>query len=167
MSVFIWNETDFSFGFNIEEQAKLVIAQCLLEEQFPLQAEINLTIVDQDIMQEINNEQREINSVTDVLSFPMLEFEQAGVFDLNQLKANQDLDTDEVLLGDIVICWEKVKEQAEEYEHSVLREFSFLVTHSMFHLMGYDHMNTEEEKQMFAKQEKVLDDLKIIRRVIK
>mgnify|MGYP003512389147 FL=1 len=67
------------------------------------------------------------------------------------------------MLGDIIICCEKVEEQAKEYGHSILREFSFLVAHSMFHLMGYDHMTPEEEKVMFLKQEKVLTDLEITR----
>ena len=163
MSVLIWDETKFVFGFDIEEQAKLVVQQCLVEEGFPVAAEINLTIVHQDEMQEINREQREIDQVTDVLSFPMLEFEEAGLFSEEQLRSNLNYDTDEIMLGDIIICCEKVEEQAKEYGHSMLREFSFLVAHSMFHLMGYDHMTPEEEKVMFLKQEKVLTDLEITR----
>ena len=64
-------------------------------------------------------------------------------------------------MGDIFISYEKIIEQAKEYEHSILREFAFLVTHGMYHLLGYDHMNQEDEKIMFAKQEKILDILKI------
>lgn len=163
MSVFVWNETKFKFGFSIEEQSKLVIKECLREEKFPQQAEINLTIVHEDEMQEINMEQREINEVTDVLSFPMLEFQEAGKFLEDELKNNLNLDTHEVMLGDIVICCERVEEQAKEYGHSMLREFSFLVAHSMFHLMGYDHMIEVEEMKMFEKQKKVLDHLEITR----
>ena len=163
MSVLIWDETKYAFGFDLEEQAKMVVQQCLVEEGFPVAAEINLTIVHQDEMQEINREQREIDQVTDVLSFPMLEFEEAGLFSEEQLRNNLNYDTDEIMLGDIIICCEKVEEQAKEYGHSILREFSFLVAHSMLHLMGYDHMTPEEEKVMFLKQEKVLTDLEITR----
>lgn len=163
MSVSVWNETQYHFEFDVEEQTKIVVEQCLLEENFPLQAEINLTIVHEDVIQEINQEQRDINQITDVLSFPMLVFQEAGIFLDSELKSNINLDTDEVMLGDIVICYEKVESQAKEYGHSILREFSFLVAHSMFHLMGYDHMTEEEEIKMFAKQKKVLDHLEIMR----
>lgn len=76
-----------------------------------------------------------------------------------QLKDGEETLPEE--MGDIFISYEKIIEQAKEYEHSILREFAFLVTHGMYHLLGYDHMNQEDEKIMFGKQEKILDILKI------
>ena len=98
---------------------------------------------------------RDIDRETDVLSFPLGDDENGY---------EVDPDTDAIMLGDIVISLEKAKQQAEEYGHSYRREVAFLLTHSLFHLLGYDHVNSEEEeKEMFGKQDKVLDKLGITR----
>ena len=99
-----------------------------------------------------------------MLSFPMIPFETPGDYDIvEEDESYFDLDTDELLLGDIMISVDKVFAQAEEYGHSVKREFSFLVAHSMLHLLGYDHMTPEEASVMETKQAKALEELGITR----
>ena len=114
--------------------------------------------MDKDGIQEANREFREIDRPTDVLSFPMLDFPAAG--DFSELEHMNDItnpETDEVVLGDIVLCVPKI------YEHSVKREYAFLIAHSMLHLMGYDHMEEEERREMEQRQREILDILKIYR----
>ena len=108
---------------------------------------------------------RGIDSVTDVLSFPMLSYEKAGDFSFLSEENECDFnpDTGEVILGDIIISVDKVKEQAGEYGHSESREFAFLITHSMLHLFGYDHIEEEDDKIMEPLQEKILNELNIYR----
>lgn len=125
----------------------------LEEEEISGDAEVSVTLVDNARIRELNNEFREIDRETDVLSFPMGDDEGFEV----------DPDNDAILLGDIVISAEKAKAQAEEYGHSFKREMAFLLTHSLFHLLGYDHTTPEEEAEMFAKQERVLERLGISR----
>lgn len=125
----------------------------LAEEGIEDDAEVSVTLVDNVRIRGLNKEFRGIDRETDVLSFPMGGDEGFEV----------DLGTDAILLGDIVISAEKAKAQSEEYGHSFKREMAFLLTHSLFHLLGYDHMTPEEEKEMFAKQEKVLQRLNITR----
>ena len=138
---------------NFEELVEKCARAALEEEQIEDDAEVSVTLVDNERIRELNNEFREIDRETDVLSFPL--------GDENGFETNPD--TDAILLGDIVISLEKAQSQAEEYGHSFLREVAFLLTHSLFHLLGYDHMTPDEEKEMFAKQEKVLEKLGITR----
>lgn len=129
------------------------------EEQCDFNAQISITITDNDTIREINREQRNIDSVTDVLSFPMIEFDANGNAD-----GEYDMDGDYVLLGDIVISLERAGEQAEEFGHSLLRETAFLTAHSMLHLLGYDHVDDKAgEEIMCRKQEKILSALGITR----
>ena len=100
----------------------------------------------------MNNQYRNIDKETDVLSFPMFEKEE-----LEKLEnANQDI------LGDIVISIDKVKQQAEEYGHSFKRELAYMAVHGFYHLMGYDHMNEDDKKEMRQKEENILEKLKIL-----
>lgn len=139
---------------DIEHLIEICTAAALEEEGIEDDAEVSVTLVDNETIRGINNEHRGIDRATDVLSFPMGDGEYFEV----------DPDTDAVLLGDIVISLERAGEQAEEYGHSFRREVAFLITHSLFHLLGYDHVNSEEEeKVMFGKQEKVLEKLGITR----
>lgn len=139
------------------EDMEKLIEQCtaaaLGEEDIEDDAEVSVTLVDNERIREMNSEFREIDRETDVLSFPL--------GDENGFEV--DPDTDAILLGDIVLSLEKANAQAEEYGHSFKREVAFLITHSLFHLLGYDHMTEDEEKEMFAKQEKVLQQLGITR----
>lgn len=144
----------------IENTIKTVIDASLEYEGCDFDAEVSVTIVDNEAIREINNETRNIDAPTDVLSFPMLYFDEDG----NIIDSDFDMDGDCVLLGDIVISAERAKSQAEEFGHSFLREIAFLTVHSMLHLLGYDHVDDPEgERVMFSKQEEILDKLGIKR----
>ena len=114
---------------------------------------------------EANKEFRGIDRPTDVLSFPMVDYDFPS--DFSYVEENQESyinpETDELLLGDIMISVDKVYEQADEYGHSRKREFAFLIAHSMLHLLGYDHIDEAERKVMEVKQEAILDALGITR----
>lgn len=112
--------------------------------------EFNVIIVDMDTIHKMNKQYRGIDAPTDVISFALEDYQDI-VYE------------DQRLLGDIYICLEKAKSQAEEYGHSFLRELSFLTIHGLLHLLGYDHMNPDEEKIMFAKQEEILENYGIKR----
>lgn len=164
----IYLEDDYEFFEHNEglfEMVEKVIQTCLQTEKIPYEAEISLTVVDKEEIREINKEHREIDKTTDVLSFPQIEPESNGVIAWDDLDETMimNYDTNHILLGDIVLCYEVAKEQAEAYEHSLKREVCFLVAHSMFHLLGYDHMNEADEKLMMAKQNQVLLELGIER----
>ena len=136
-----------------------VCCRVMESEDCRFDAEISITLVENERIREINSEQRGIDRVTDVLSFPMLEFDENG-----EAYADFDSDGDFVLLGDIVISPERAVQQAEEYGHSYMREMAFLTAHSMLHLLGYDHVDSaEDEKIMCEKQEAVLQSLGITR----
>lgn len=165
MSFIMEEEVKVPFSFDYEELAQRVVNQCLDYAKFPYEAEVNLTLTDNEGIHAINKEFRQIDRPTDVLSFPMLAYETAGDFTFLDEEDCDDFnpDTGEALLGDIVISVDKVLEQAESYGHSVEREYAFLITHSMLHLFGYDHMTEEEAKVMEAKQTEILNEMNILR----
>ncbi len=111
----------------------------------------NVIIVDNDYIHELNKNYRNIDRVTDVITFALED--EKDIVEPNGVR----------MLGDIYISIDKAKSQAEEYGHSLLRELSFLAVHGFYHLLGYDHMNKEEEVIMFQKQEEVLHECKIER----
>ena len=165
MTINFEKEVNTNFDFDCEALAKDVITFTIDHEEFPYEAEVNLTLVDNEEIHTINREYRNIDRPTDVLSFPMLSYEAAG--DFSKLEDNYDdnfnPDTGEILLGDIVISVDKVAEQADNYGHSQKREYAFLIVHSMLHLFGYDHMTPEEAAVMEAKQSQILDEMNITR----
>lgn len=165
MSFFLEEEVEVDFDFDYRQIAEKVINYCIEREKFPYEAEINLTLTDNEGIHIINKEYRDIDRATDVLSFPMLSYETPGDFSFLMDENDDDFnpDTGEAILGDIIISVDKVREQAEEYGHSELREFAFLITHSMLHLFGYDHMEPEEAEVMENKQRQILDELSINR----
>ena len=123
------------------------IENTLKYENIEFDCSVEVLIVDADEIKELNNEMRNIDRVTDVLSFPMFE-------NVDQMEADED---GFVFLGSMVICDTRAKEQAEEYGHSLEREAAFLAVHSTLHLLGYDHeLGKEQEDEMFFKQEQVL-----------
>lgn len=115
-------------------------------------------MTDNDAIQEINREYREIDAPTDVLSFPMIEYEKESDFSHveDSVEDYFNPESGELILGDIIISVEKVIEQAEKYGHSRERELAFLIAHSMLHLCGYDHMVDEEREVMEQKQREIL-----------
>ena len=138
---------DFNWEVELEEARQLhieallrsVLDQGLELEEISAPVEISLTITTADAVHQLNREYRGIDRTTDVLSFPMLEFDAE---DRNEIVMNAEWDPIEesVLLGDIVINYEQALAQAEEYGHSADRELAFLTAHSLLHLLGYDHM---------------------------
>ena len=111
----------------------------------------NIIFVDKDTIQQINNDYRGIDKVTDVITFALME--------------NQDEIFMEAIdeLGDVFICIDRAIEQANDYGHSIEREIGFLAVHGYLHLIGYDHMNEEDEKVMFGKQEEILVKANLLR----
>ncbi|AVK49891.1 MULTISPECIES: rRNA maturation RNase YbeY [Clostridium] len=148
------------------ERLTEVIEFALKEEEVNMKCEISLLFVDNNEIKEINNETRGINRETDVLSFPMLEYEDKKVFKdmYKDYKFSQfDFDGDELVLGDIVLSLEKALEQSKEFNHSYEREASYLVVHSVLHLLGYDHMEDDDKIIMRSREEDILNKLNIIR----
>ena len=134
--------------------------ETLVFEECNFTAQISVTIVDNEEIRTLNAQFRDKDVPTDVLSFPMLEFDEDG----NVIDSDFDFDEEEVVLGDIVISAERAMEQAKELGHSFLREMAFLTVHSMLHLLGYDHVDDPEgEKIMIEKQNEILNRLNITR----
>ena len=144
---------------------KEVAEKVLDTENCPYEVQINVLLTDNEGIHVFNKEYRGIDRETDVLSFPNMDFETEGEFLIAEEDEADyfDPDTGELILGDIIISVDKVMEQAENYGHSLKREFAFLVAHSMLHLCGYDHMVEEEAAVMEQKQENVLRELNITR----
>lgn len=164
MSLQIEEETEVVFDFAYKELAERVVEFTIDHEKFPFEAEVNLTLTDNEGIHEINKEYRKIDRPTDVLSFPLISYETAGDFsNVEDEDDNFNPDTGEAMLGDIIISVPKVKEQAKEYGHSEEREYAFLIVHSMLHLFGYDHMTPEEASFMEDKQKEILNELHIFR----
>ena len=159
------NETEEEFPFSVEDTGKIVAETVLKRENCPYEVSVNLVLTDLEGIRELNRDARGIDRETDVLSFPNVDFEKPGEFSIPEDKRADyfDPDTGELLLGDICICADKVREQAQVYGHSQVREFAFLVAHSMFHLCGYDHMEEAEAEVMEKKQEEILEALGITR----
>lgn len=165
MSLNLEVEVDVPFTFDYEALAGEVVAFTIYHEGFPYEAEVNLTLTDNEGIHEINRMYRQIDAPTDVLSFPMLSYEQAGDFSAleEDYEDNFNPDTGEIMLGDIVISVDRVREQAAAYGHSERREFAFLIVHSMLHLFGYDHMTPEDAAVMEPKQRQILEEMNISR----
>lgn len=165
MSLNIEKEVEAVFNFDCEKLAEDVISYTIEHEKFPYEAEVNLTLTDNEGIREINRMYRQIDTPTDVLSFPMLSYQKAGDFSAleNDYEDNFNPDTGEIMLGDIIISVDRVRTQAADYGHSERREYAFLIVHSMLHLFGYDHMTEEDASQMEAKQQQILDAMQISR----
>ena len=143
----IFNETEENLDLYMDKLYSLL--DFALKKEKLDNVEFNVIFVDINKIHEINKTYRNIDRPTDVISFA--------------LEDNLDIELDHRVLGDIYICLEKAHEQAIEYNHSYLRELSFLMIHGLLHLLGYDHMEPEDEKIMFAKQEEILDEFGIRR----
>ncbi len=152
----IYKEVDKNKEY--EKVIERVLTKCFEEEKLQnSKLYITVTLTTKENIKEINKEYRNIDRATDVLSFPMFEKDE-----LEEKIKNRDFEHVDVL-GDLVISIEKVKEQAEEYGHSFERELSYMLVHGFYHLMGYDHIEEEDRKKMRPKEEKILNDLKILR----
>lgn len=135
----------------IEAMAYKTIEEVLRVEDFTSDVEVSLTLVDKDEIHTLNRDYRGVDRPTDVLSFPM---------DDEIFPGEEDVD---LILGDIVICLDIAKAQAEEYGHSLVRELSYLICHSTLHLLGYDHMEEEEKTIMRGKEKEIMKNLGVFK----
>lgn len=165
MTSYVENETEIAFPFAVQDIVDRIMDEVTQMEGCPYETTVNLLITDNAGIREYNKNYRGLDRETDVLSFPNLSFEREG--DFSQAEAEEadcfDPDSGELILGDIILSAERVLAQAQEYGHSVLREFAFLTAHSMFHLCGYDHMEEQDAAVMEQKQEEVLTRMGITR----
>ena len=149
MTLLTDNRTDFEISGEIMEAVEKACLETLKYEEFDEDCEISLSFVTNEEIHQINRQFRSVDAPTDVLCFPQLTFEEGEEADVNE--------NGEIVLGDIIISVERAKEQAEEYGHSLKREIAFLTVHSMLHLLGYDHMEKDEEEDMFRRQKEILE----------
>lgn len=160
MTIEIYSDID------IDEQTPRLIEKCakavLEHENIKFEALIDITITSNEEIRRINKEFRQKDYATDVLSFPMVTYKNGNL--LENLAFCTDPDTGLVHLGDMLISFDKVLEQAKEYGHSNEREFAFLTVHSVLHLLGYDHETNDEDKTLMrAKEKAILEGLGILR----
>lgn len=161
MTILLENETDISCELNYEEIAKQVVEASLEYVKCPYECQINILLTDNAGIMAVNQTMRGISAPTDVLSFPMIAFADEADFSIveNDVASYFDADSGELLLGDIMISLERMMCQAKEYNHSVKREYAFLIAHSMLHLSGYDHMEEEDRIRMEQMQEAILQSI--------
>ena len=156
MDILELNYLDIEEKSEYEKIIRKVLEQCFKEEGLDdKKVYVNVVLTNAKNIKQINKEHRNIDKETDVLSFPMYEKEELNNINLE----NEDI------LGDMVISIEKVEEQAKEYGHSFERELSYMVVHSFYHLMGYDHMEEQDKKEMRKKEENILEKLDIRRNI--
>lgn len=158
----------YTFDFDYKNLAKRISRRIFEIENVDYDISYNLSIVDKKEIRMINKEHRGINKITDVLSFPNIDFKRPSNF--KGLIKNDaidvsiiDLTSKTIFLGDVVMCYDKIIEQSDMYNHSIKREYSFLLVHSLLHLLGYDHIDIKDERKMFKKQDDVLNSLNIYR----
>lgn len=160
MEILFNNKTQEQIDKSTYQLIEKAVKGSLGELNIKTPVEVSVTITDNSDIRQLNYQYRDIDRETDVLSFPMI--------DMGKILTDEDLSAQRigdynVPIGDIVISYEKAKEQALEYEHSIERETAFLTVHSMLHLFGYDHLTQEEEKDMFNEQEIILKKMGLSR----
>ena len=150
MTLFYEEEGALKLPFDCQALAREVINGALEYIHCPYEVQVNLLLTMNDEIHEMNRDFRNIDRATDVLSFPMIEYEEPGDFSVIDEESAEAFNPEsgELMLGDIVISKEKVLSQAEEYGHLPKREYAFLIAHSMLHLFGYDHMVDEEPNRL-------------------
>ena len=164
MTLYFEEEGELTLPLPCREIAEEVIETALDLTGCPYEAEVSLLLTMGAQIREMNTQFRGIERATDVLSFPMVEYPMSGEFGfLEENEGYFNPESGELSLGDIVISKEKVISQAEEYGHSVLREYAFLIVHSVLHLAGYDHMEEDERREMETKQDEIMKRLDILR----
>jgi len=160
------NQDRVSVGEEFYKLIEDIIGYSLKAEGVTVDWEISITLTDNESIKEINSEFRHIDSVTDVLSFPMLSYPTGRVFKecfLDNVFRPEDLDGDKLVLGDIVLSLERAQEQSDEFGHEFLREVCYLTVHSVLHLLGYDHMDEKDKKIMRSREEEILNKFDLSR----
>ncbi len=143
-----------------------IISYTLKDQKVSYEGEVSVLLVDNETIRDINRDNRNIDKETDVLSFPMIEYEPGKTYTdqyQNHKFGIEYFDGEALVLGDVVISMEKAVEQANDYGHSTKREVCYLVVHSILHLLGYDHMNKDDKIKMRAEEEKILNAFEITR----
>ena len=177
----IINDNKYKFEFNEAVLSKKISKKIFEIEKLPYDFSFTINLVSKSKIKSINKKTRGIDKYTDVLSFPNIDFTKPSNFK-NYVKSYYkkvkqtikkeyeiidlsivDVQSKTIFLGDVVICFDILLKQAKEFGHSIKREYSFLLTHSLLHLLGYDHMIKSDEKKMFEKQDLILNELKITR----
>lgn len=163
MTVYFEDEAMITFDFDIERQLEEIISFVGDYVKCPYELEVSVTMVDKASIQAVNAQFRDLSVPTDVLSFPMEEYDRPADFSGPAFQESMALvpGTGELVLGDIMLCSEVIREQAKEYGHPEIREFSFLVVHSMLHLFGYDHILERDRMEMEEEQRNIMNALGI------
>lgn len=142
-----------------EDKIVQVLNKCFEEEDLKdLNLYISVTLTSPSVIRKLNNEYRNIDKETDVLSFPIFEKKE-----IDKIVKNKEKQIVKETIGDVIISVKRVEEQAVEYEHSFERELSYMLVHGFYHLMGYDHIKEEDKNKMRPKEEKILNELGIFR----
>ena len=150
MIYFMNDQESYPITYKLKMLVRKAVVATLEYEGYRSDAEVSLTFTDNDGIQTLNRDYRQIDRPTDVLSFPLTDYESAEL----------PVGGPELSLGDIVISLERAAEQAEEFGHSFEREVAFLTVHSMLHLLGYDHVNSDEEDaEMRRRQREILREM--------
>ena len=164
MTLYYEYEASGKLALPCEDLAKELIPKVLDHENCPYEVQLSLLVTTNEEIRQINREYRQIDAPTDVLSFPALQYPKPGDFTFPETCADAfDPESGELILGDIILSEDRILSQAEEFGHSVKREFAFLLVHSLLHLIGYDHMEEEERVQMEEKQDSIMEMLNIPR----
>ena len=166
MTICIEDETGGLLAFDYESVIRQAIETSLDDEGCPYEVSVNVLITDDESIAQINENYRQIDRSTDVLSFPMIEYVSPGNFDFLETAEAEDYfdpDSGELVLGDIILSAEHIISQAEAYGHSQQRELGFLTVHSMLHLFGYDHKEEEERCIMEERQRVILNKMNLNR----
>ncbi|GAA0122195.1 MAG: rRNA maturation RNase YbeY [Clostridium argentinense] len=165
--IFLDNRQDkIEITEELEKKIVEIIEYTLKEEGVNIPSEISIIFIDNEEIRVINKEQRDIDKITDVLSFPMLDYEEGKVFKDMYLDYEFDfcdLNEGNLVLGDMALSLEKALEQSEEYGHSFIREVMYLVVHSILHLLGYDHIDENDKILMRKREEEILNKFNINR----
>ena len=148
------NQRKFKVTKEMRDLVRSAVKAALEYMDFPLKSEVSVMFTDDEEILELNRLHRGVDRPTDVLSFPLFEYDENGDITEDDLDFNPN---GEMILGDIVISLETASRQAQEYGHSFEREIGFLTVHSMLHLFGYDHMTPEDEAEMFGYQREILE----------
>lgn len=148
------NQRKFKVTKDMRDLVRSAVKAALEYMDFPLKSEVSVMFTDDEEIHELNRLHRGVDRPTDVLSFPLFEYDENGDIIEDDLDFNPN---GEMILGDIVISMETASRQAQEYGHSFEREIGFLTVHSMLHLFGYDHMTPEDEEEMFGYQREILE----------
>ena len=155
------NEKDLDFS--ISKLTKELLSKTCQIHKINYNFLVTLLICSNYRIKNINKKFRDIDKATDVLSFPNIIFENKYKINKKDIINYIDNDTKQIYLGDIIISMDKCISQSKKYGHSIKREFGFLFVHSLLHLLGYDHMDKDEEKEMFDMQDKILTSVGINR----